>query len=47
METQAEYNVSAEQPDLDKILEKIAEIAKASADGDYIYRGEPVLPPEI
>ena len=25
---------------LDRVLEKINEIAKASADGDYIYRGE-------
>ena len=40
METEAEYNVSSEQPDLDEVLEKINEIAKASADGDYIYRGE-------
>ena len=35
METQAEYKVSSEQPDLDKVLEKINEIAKASATGDY------------
>ena len=41
METQAEYEVSAEQADLDKVLEKINEIAKVSATGDYIYRGEP------
>ena len=41
METQAENKVSAEQPELDKVLEKINEIAKKSADGDYIYRGEP------
>ena len=27
--------------DLDKVLEKINEIAKESATGDYIYRGEP------
>ena len=31
-----------EQPvDLDEVLEKIKKIAKASATGDYIYRGEP------
>ena len=41
METQAEDKVSSERPDLDKVLEKITEIAKASATGDYIYRGEP------
>ena len=41
METEAENNGSSQQPDLDKVLEKINEIAKASADGDYIYRGEP------
>ena len=41
METQAEDNVSAEQSDIDKVLEKINEIARISATGDYIYRGEP------
>ncbi len=41
METEAENNGSSQQPDLDKVLEKINEIAKKSADGDYIYRGEP------
>ena len=41
MATQAENNVSAEQPDLDEVLEKINEIAKVSATGNYIYRGEP------
>ena len=40
METQAENKVSAEQLELDKVLEKINEITKKSADGDYIYRGE-------
>ena len=30
-----------QQTDLDKVLEKINEIAKESATGDYIYRGEP------
>ena len=34
-------NPSDEQTDLDRVLEKINEIAKESADGDYIYRGEP------
>ena len=41
METEAENNGSSQQSDLDKVLEKINEIAKKSADGDYIYRGEP------
>ena len=41
METEVENNGSSQQPDLDKVLEKINEIAKESADGDYIYRGEP------
>ena len=40
METEAENNGSS-QSYLDKVLEKINEIAKESADGDYIYRGEP------
>ena len=40
METQAEDKVSAEQSDIDKVLEKINEIARISATGDYIYRGE-------
>ena len=34
-------NPSDEQTDLDRVLEKINEIAKESFDGDYIYRGEP------
>ena len=34
-------NPSDEQTDLDRVLEKINEIAKESSDGDYIYRGEP------
>ena len=29
------------QTDLSRVLEKIAKIVNASADGDYIYRGEP------
>ncbi len=33
-------NPDDQQTDLDRVLEKINEIAKASADGDYIYRGE-------
>ena len=41
METRAENNGSSQQPDLDKVLEKINEIVKKSADGDYIYRDEP------
>ena len=41
METQAEDNGSSQQPKFDKVLEMIAEIAKVSATGDYIYRGEP------
>ena len=41
METQAENKISSQQTKLDKVLEKINEIAKKSDDGDYIYRGEP------
>ena len=41
METEVENNVSSEQSDLDGVLEKINEIARASDTGDYIYRGEP------
>ena len=41
METEAECKSSSQQPDLDEVLEKINEIAKESATGDYIYRGEP------
>ncbi|RKU21060.1 hypothetical protein C6499_22850 [Candidatus Poribacteria bacterium] len=41
METQAEYKVSSQQIDIDEVLKKINEIAKESATGDYIYRGEP------
>ena len=41
MDTQAEDKVSVQQPDLDRVLEKISEIAKISAEGNYIYRGEP------
>ena len=33
-------NESNTQTDLNRVLEKITEIANASADGDYIYRGE-------
>ena len=40
METKAEHKVSSEQTDIDKVLDKIKEIAEKSADGDYIYRGE-------
>ena len=41
METQAVYKASSQQTDLDKVLEKINEIARESAIGDYIYHGEP------
>ena len=41
METEAEYKVSPKPIHIDKVLEKINEIAKESATGDYIYRGEP------
>ena len=34
---------SDSQNELDRVLEKIQEIVKKSADGDYIYRGEPEL----
>ena len=32
---------SDSQNELNRVLEKIQEIVKKSADGDYIYRGEP------
>ena len=38
MNTPNESNI---QTNLDRVLEKIAEIAEKSADDDYIYRGEP------
>ena len=41
METEAEYKVSPKPIHIDKVLEKINEIAKVSDTGDYIYRGEP------
>ena len=41
METQTEDKVSSQQTQLSEVLEKINEIAEASATGDYIYRGEP------
>ena len=41
METQAEDKVPSQQIGIDEVLKKINEIAKASATGDYIYRGEP------
>ena len=34
-------NQSDSQNDLNRVLEKINEIVEKSADGDYIYRGEP------
>ena len=40
MKTEAKYNGSSQQSDLDRVLEKIAEIGTKSAEGDYIYRGE-------
>ena len=40
METQTEDKVSSQPIQIDKVLEKINEIAKVSATGDYIYRGE-------
>ena len=40
MATQAEYKASSQQSELDEVLEKINEIAKVSATGNYIYRGE-------
>ena len=40
METEAEYKVSSQQNELDRVLEKINEISKKSNTGDYIYRGE-------
>lgn len=40
MEPQTENTVSSQQSDLDRVLEKIAEIGTKSAEGDYIYRGE-------
>ena len=41
METQEEDEVPSQQIGIDAVLEKINEIAKESATGDYIYRGEP------
>ena len=32
---------SDSQNELNRVLEKIQEIVEKSADGDYIYRGEP------
>ena len=40
METEVKDKVSSQPPNLDKVLEKINEIARKSAEGDYIYRGE-------
>ena len=40
-------NRSDTQTDLSRVLEKIAEIANASATGDYIYRGEPKCYDEV
>ena len=41
METQAGDKVSTQQKRLNEVLEKINEIARVSATGNYIYRGEP------
>lgn len=38
---------SDSQNELNRVLEKIQEIAKKSADGDYIYRGEPECYPKV
>ena len=40
METETEHKASSQQADLDEVLEKINEIERKSANGDYIYRGE-------
>lgn len=39
--------MSIEQTELNRILEIIAEIVNKSADGDYIYRGEPECYPKV
>ena len=38
---------SDSQNELNKVLKKIQEIVKESADGDYIYRGEPECNPKV
>ena len=40
METQTEHKASSQQTKFNEVLEKINEIAKESADDNYIYRGE-------
>ena len=40
-------NKSDSQNELNRVLGKIQEIVKKSADGDYIYRGEPECYPKI
>ena len=47
METQEEDKVPSQQIGIDEVLEKINEIARESATGDYIYRGEPVHYPRV
>ena len=42
MNTQSDY-----QNGLDGVLQKICEITEKSADGDYIFRGEPEFYPEV
>ena len=40
--------MNTQQPDdLNRVLEKICEIAEKSAGGDYIYRGEPACYPKV
>ena len=39
--------MSTQQNELNRVLEKIREIAEKSADGDYIYRGEPDCYPKV
>ena len=40
-------NSSDTQTDLKRVLKKITEIAEKSADGDYVYRGEPKCHDEV
>ena len=47
MQTQAEDKVSSQRISIDEVLKKVNEIAKESATGDYIYRGEPAHHQEV
>lgn len=38
---------SNSQNEFSKVMEKIQEIVEKSADGDYIYRGEPECYPKV